>query len=62
MTALLMSFVLVRAIVDLVSRFFIKALAPVPDIIGVERAHKDYAFIMRRFSVLINRRQEGMEI
>ena len=36
-----------------------EALSPVPDIIGVERARKDYEFIMRRSSVLINRRQES---
>lgn len=39
------------------SAAFTEALAPVPDIIGVERARKDYAYIMKRFSVLINRRQ-----
>lgn len=44
------------------SAVFTEALAPVPDIIGVERARNDYAFIMRRFSVLINRRQESRDM
>lgn len=44
------------------SAVFTEALAPVPDIIGVERARNDYASIMRRFSVLINRRQESRDM
>lgn len=44
------------------SAVFTVALAPIPNIIGVERARNDYAFIMRRFSVLINRRQAGRDM
>lgn len=41
------------------SAVFTEALAPVPAITGVEKACNDYAFLMRRFSVLINSRQES---
>lgn len=44
------------------SAAFTEALAPAPDIIGVERAREDYAFIMKRFSFVINRRQESRDM
>lgn len=44
------------------SAVFTEALAPIPDLIGVERACKDYACIMRRFSLLLNRRQESRDM
>ncbi len=44
------------------SAVFTEAPAPIPDIIGVERARNNYAFLMRRFSVLINKRQESRDM
>lgn len=58
-TGSLMSFVLVRAAVArLRSAVFTEAPAPLPVIIGVERARKGYEFLMRMFAILSNRRQE----
>lgn len=41
------------------SAVFTEALAPVPAITSVEKACNNYAFLMRRFAVLINSRQES---